>query len=115
MRRLVQFTCFSVILISECACSSANSLNEASLDKEFVGKEAGELLDHFMVGNEDLEMIDEPPGVLCAVSFHVAKGNNVKQFRVGLNAKPRLFSEDRRWDYEAIRKAKVTKITIERN
>jgi hypothetical protein len=115
MRCLIQITCFAVMLVTGCACSSTNSLNEASLDKEFVGKEVGELLNYFLVGSEDLEMVDESPGVLCAVSFQVTKGNNVKQFRVWLNAKPRLFSKDRRWDYEAIREARVAKITIERN
>jgi hypothetical protein len=72
-----------------------------------VGKPAGVALDYFHVKSEELKMIDEPPGVLDAVSFRQKTVGGTKRVYLQLERNPALFSESRHWELEAIRNAKV--------
>jgi len=81
------------------------------MEEKLMGKTAGEIFDYYNVGSKDLQMLDEPPGVLSAVSFNVRKDDRVEEVYLWLNDQPPLVSNERLWNYESIRKVKVIKIT----
>jgi hypothetical protein len=82
------------------------------LEQRFVGHPAGLAIDHFKVGFDDLEPHVEWADTLSAVSFEVKKGNHTERVFLWLSGAS-LLSHKRQWDYEAIRKAQVRKITAE--
>jgi hypothetical protein len=86
---------------------------QIDIEKTQLGKPVGEVLDYYKVKLEALEMLQEPPGKLRAVCFKVKKDEYKLRMQLWLGYDFSLFSERSTWDYEAIRKAKVAKITAE--
>jgi hypothetical protein len=86
---------------------------QIDMEKSLVGQPAALALNRFKVGFDDLDMEDEPPGKLRAISFKVKKGDHTERLHLWLDYNLNLFSMNRDWDFKAIRKAKVIKITAE--
>jgi hypothetical protein len=84
---------------------------EIDVEKSFEGKLAGEALDYYRVGFNDLSMTDEPSGHLDAVSFAVKMGDHTHRIYLNLEGDVCQFREDLDWDIESIRKAKIVSIT----
>ena len=111
MRKILGTICSSLTILVACSCSCNKRMSEAHTEQAFVGKPAALAIDHFEVRFDDLKMLDEPRCILSAIFFDVSIGDHVQQIYLWLDSDPPLVSEDRHWDYEAIRKAKVIKIT----
>jgi hypothetical protein len=111
MSKLKGTICLSLMFFQGCTCSSDQEVRRSDIEQRFLGKPVGSALDFYNVGFEDLQMLDEPPGVLNGVSFNVKIGESVEPVYLWLHSQSRLFSEDRHWDYQSIRKAKIIGIT----
>ncbi len=109
MSKLIATITVPLIILGSCGCSS----DTREIEQKFVGRPAAVALDYYGVGYYDLEMLDEPPCLLSAVYFKVKTRNGVEPVYLWLDANPPLYSEERSWDYQAIRNAKVIKITHE--
>jgi hypothetical protein len=73
----------------------------------FVGKTVADLLDAQHLTLSECRFIDEPPGVLCELSFPTM------QLHVALKRQPSLFSEQRQWSPDAVRQAQIVAIQYE--
>jgi hypothetical protein len=82
-------------------------------ESDLVGLPAARALDHFEVGIEDLELVDEPPGKLQGVTFTHDRGGKTRRVTIWLNYTARLFAAERDWTIDAIRNATVREIATE--
>jgi hypothetical protein len=100
MRRksIVLFSCVlafvGTLILSQAYAQSTD------LEKKFVGKKTGDLLDYFEIKETDLLFHDEPPGKLRSISFAI---NKRLRMYVHIEYSPDVFSEKREWDYAKVR------------
>jgi hypothetical protein len=96
--------CFAALLLLGCRDAPPPSVGEVD-SQAFVDKTVAELLDVYKLTLVDCRFVDEPPGVLRELVFSTA------QIRVALNREPSLFSEQRQWSPDAVRRAQIIKVT----
>lgn len=84
-----------------------------TLQNQFLGKTAAEVIDYFGINRENVQMRDEPPGKLRAFLFRLASLPKGQVIFVELVYEDALYSADDNWKWEVIRKATVANITVQ--
>jgi hypothetical protein len=81
------------------------------LERKFVGKKVGDVLDFFGKNDSQLRYHDEPPGRLQAVSF--TNGSWVRVF-VQIEYSIEVYSIEGKWDIAKVRERPVRNIRLEK-
>lgn len=76
----------------------------------WIGQTIGEVLEECQTGPYRLRYIDEPPGKLRAVEITCEVNNEKQKVLLEIEYNSNLFSADRNWSLDLIKKQKVMKV-----
>jgi hypothetical protein len=97
------------LLLQNCTVSKG----QAELSPQsFVGKSVGDILSHFNVSYDSVVLHDEPPGKLSSITFSAVVDSKRQEIELFLLYNSSLFSTNRKWDPETVKKTKVLQIEV---
>ena len=82
------------------------------LIEELTGRSVGDALVYFKVSFDSITFNDEPPGKLKCVSFSAAIEGKMQKISLWLEYDTTLFSEQRKWNPDIVKKAKIRSVEI---
>ena len=79
---------------------------------DWIGLTVGEVLEQCKCAPDEFQYIDEPPGKLRAVEITCKSNDDKQKIVLEITYDSNLFSIDRDWSFDLVKKQKIVKVHI---